>query len=211
MIKIVMISAKQGGGKTALANELIRAFKTAQFDFAGVYKFAGPLYALHDTVLNKMETLTGIPRVEKDGDLLQVLGTEWGHIKYGDDIWASILKKEINKLSPAYYREGGKTSPTRRLIIIDDCRFANEFNIFPEAYRVRLEAPEDVRKVRATSWRENVNHPSEVGLDEYAAEGRFDLRVWTDPSDINYVPVGGIASLIYAELQRNNWREGRGF
>lgn len=195
MTKIVMISAKQGGGKTALANELLRTYKTAQFDFAGVYKFAATLYELHDYLLNKMETLTGEPRVEKDGDLLQLLGTEWGRKKFGANVWASILRHEV--------RKAAGYNGVHKLIVIDDCRFTNEFNILPEAYRVRLDAPEAVRKLRATSWRENVTHPSETGLDEYAAEGRFDLTVCTDPADITYVPVEGIASLIFAALNKD--------
>lgn len=195
MTKIVMVSAKQGGGKSALANELLRTFRTAQFDFGGTYKFAKTIYELQDLLLNRMERLTGVPRVEKDGDLLQLLGTNWGRKKFGENVWADILKKEI--LAPTVY------TASNRLSVVDDLRFKNEFNVLPEAYRVRLECPEDVRRRRATSWREDVNHPSEIDLDEYAAEGRFDLTVCTDPADPLYVPVEGIASLIYAALQKD--------
>lgn len=93
------------------------------------------------------------------------------------------------------------------LVIIDDCRFTNEFDAFPQALRVRLNAAEDVRKGRAESWRENTVHPSEVGLDLYDIEGKFDLYLQTDLAESS---PKHCATLITAQLLKRTWIEKRG-
>jgi hypothetical protein len=226
MQKIIMISAKQGGGKTAITDELLRPYRERQeaakaaikaklknppdgfksqlpFNFVGVHKFAKELYALSHVVQNRMETLTGQPPVEKDGELLQLLGN-WARKRYGADVWVNTLIAEIKK-----YESLDADVQLVRGVFIDDCRFENEFNAFPQALRIRLECPEDVRKARAPVWRPDVNHPSEIGLDRYAAEGRFDLYFNTDPANPGYLNVAGVCSLITAQLQKNNWIEKR--
>lgn len=196
MTRVVLISGKQGSGKTTIANELIRNKELLRFDFAGSEKFAETLYELHNYLLNRMETLTGKPRIAKDGKLLQLLGTDWGRENFGPDVWCDILKRKI---------EAFKTeSALKRLVIIDDCRFENEFESFPDALRVRLEAPEAIRKLRCPAWRDNVNHPSEVGLDEYSTLGAFDLYLDTSGDDLVKC-----VSLIAAQLDKNCWIEKR--
>jgi hypothetical protein len=196
MIQIILISGKQGSGKTTIANELIRQLKVLRFDYAGTEKFAETLYEMHDYLLNRMETLTGNPRIKKDGRLLQVLGTDWGRNNFGVNVWCDILKRKMDKLT---WSIGSK-----RLIIIDDCRFENEFDTFPEALRVRLEAPEEIRKLRCPAWREDVNHASETGLDSYSFQGKFDLCLNTSGDDLTKC-----VSLIAAQLDKNNWIEKR--
>lgn len=222
MQTIIMISAKQGGGKSSVTDELMRpyiermkllkekkiagapAWANLPFDFVGVHKFAKELYALSHVVQNRMQTLTGIPPIEKDGDLLQLLGN-WARKRYGADVWVNCLVKELGGLKSAM----PEAFQSARGAFIDDCRFENEFNAFPSALRIRLECPEDVRKARTPVWREDVNHPSEIGLDKYAAEGRFDLYFNTDPANRAYLDVAGVCSLITAQLQKNNWVEKR--
>jgi DNA polymerase III delta prime subunit len=167
---IILISGKQGSGKTTTARALISSL---YYSYLGEYfpiikKFADPLYSLHDTILKEMQKMTGEAQPVKDGALLQVLGTEWGRKSRGENIWVDILKHEIQRLSPSV------------AVVIDDCRFENEFDAFPNALRVRLEASEEKRKLRADSWRENISHPSETGLDAYASQGKFDLYIRTD-------------------------------
>jgi pantothenate kinase-related protein Tda10 len=77
---VLLISGKQGSGKTTTAEAIYRALTApgAGFGFVDVKKFAGHLYKIHEFVLNYMERITGKPRVIKDGYFLQWLGTEYG-------------------------------------------------------------------------------------------------------------------------------------
>lgn len=164
-----MLSGTQGVGKTTTVKQL-QADADKFYHYLGrvkTLKFADSIYNIHNIVLDEMEKMTGVPRVKKDGTFLQYLGTEFGRNGWGSNVWVDILKKQIEKMA--------EKSLTPLLILIDDCRFENEFDAFPNALRVRLHAPEEVRKARAESWRENTNHPSETGLDVYEKDNRFDL------------------------------------
>lgn len=139
---------------------------------------------------------------KKDGPLLQFLGTEWGRKTYGDAVWVNALRGrvEIEKLK--------RNNDAARLItIISDCRFENEFDAFPEALRIRLVCSEAERKLRAEMWRENTQHPSETGLDLYAAHGKFDLMFNTE--DPACTPEH-MATLILAQLDKDCWIDKRG-
>jgi hypothetical protein len=199
MIKVILISGKQGSGKTTISNALKARAKQFKFDFVGSMKFADVLYELHDYLLNKMATYTEKPRIKKDGPLLQWLGTEWGRTKYGPNVWVNILKNKVK-----FFED--ESASLKRLIIIDDCRFENEFDAFPEALRVRLTCSEAERKARADAWRDNTEHPSETGLDVYAAAGKFDLVLNTAGAGRD---VEHCVSLIFSELNRGSWIESR--
>ena len=108
----------------------------------------------------------------KDGKLMQFLGTDWVRSTYGPNAWITILERRLKIFNSTSQKRMGYA-------IIGDCRFQNEFDAFPEALRVRLEAPALVRKSRAENWRTDLNHPSETDLDGYAEEGRFDVQVDT--------------------------------
>lgn len=159
--------------------------------------FAQPLYDMHDAC-RKVLTDAGIKipahLQKKDGNLLQWLGSDWGRNTFGESVWADVVKGKMSQLQ----YEG------RMTVIVSDCRFENEFNAFPDALRVRLECPEELRKTRAEMWRPNTQHISEINLDGYAAAGKFDLTLNTDK-----VSVGGCVDLIMAQLLKQTWREKR--
>ena len=205
MIDILILSGKQGSGKTSTARAVIEQVKLLGYEDVKVWKFAEPLYDLHDIVLDRMEELSGLPRVTKDGVLLQLLGTDWGRMVFGEDVWVNIMRRALEKLEDELYSAGQQNK--KFLVMIDDCRFPNEFNAFPQALRVRLNADEGVRKSRADSWRENTLHPSEVGLDIFDIEGRFDLYLQTDLKESS---PNHCATLITAQLLKRTWIEKRG-
>lgn len=171
-MKYVLISGKQGSGKTSLQHALNDAwFKRTGFDSC-IVNFADILYEMHDAVLAVLHKYWPKRDLVKDGPLLQLLGTEWGRGTVDIDIWVKCLKNraiKMNELSPSEHE---------CLFIVGDCRFPNEFDAFPEALTVRLEASTGVRKARCSMWRDRDDHPSETGLDGY--KDKFDLLINTE-------------------------------
>lgn len=177
-IDVILLSGKQGSGKSSLTNALIELIKKEKQSWMGVEaKFADTIYAIHDAARGILKQRgVDIKHETKDGNLLQLLGTEWGRKTLGEDVWVHALKGEMMEKMKSYSSWGFN----RLTFIVSDCRFRNEFEAFPEAFRVRLVAEEAVRKARCEMWRENSLHPSEVDLDVYATEKLFDLYVPTD-------------------------------
>jgi len=168
--QIFVLSGCQGSGKSTYAKWL-QAY--TGLENSKIMKFAEPLYELHDRCLPVLKLYGLRPYgMTKDGELLQVLGTEFGRNKLGENVWVNTLKKRVDK----YLKE----SPTK-FVIIDDCRFENEFNAFhADAHMIRLTAPASVRKARCTYWREDTSHPSETGLDDYERKMMFHAVVNTE-------------------------------
>lgn len=160
MKRVVLISGKQGSGKTTLSRNLTNMLQADGFNVVNI-KFADVLYELHDIIWAAMNKYGRKLAGKKDGPLLQLLGTEWGRNTLGENIWVDIAK----------FRAAEALKTERTIVIIDDCRFANEFTAFAEAHKVRLNAPSDVRKTRCEAWRDNEHHSSETSLDD---ETRFD-------------------------------------
>ncbi len=175
MRKILIISGKQGSGKTSITDGIVKMLGSVAN--IQTFKFAGPLYEMHDAMLPILKKYKIRPEdMTKDGELLQTLGTEYGRNKISENVWVNI--------SHRFSTEFVALADTN-LAIIDDCRFENEFNGFIDsAFKVRLECPEEVRKARCSYWRENTTHPSETGLDDYAEAGKFDLYLNTEFYDL---------------------------
>ncbi|MDH4164705.1 MAG: hypothetical protein OEW15_18755 [Nitrospirota bacterium] len=152
-------------------------------------KFASVIYDIHDAARGILEDLDIMHPPElsaKDGKLLQFLGTEWGRKTYGEDIWVLCTQAEVRKFFTSHDQDetyAPESSDDDVTVIISDCRFKNEFNAFPDALKIRLECPRELRRERCEQWRENDTHPSEVDLDTYAAENQFDLLFDTHLSE----------------------------
>lgn len=199
-VDIVLISGKQGSGKSTLARAIrakVQALNIPEWVVEEAI-FAGPIYLMHH-YCRKILVDRGItpPHEKKDGYLLQLLGTEWGRNKIGEDVWARALRGEIEK-EIAYYENGSNVS--RITFVVPDTRFENEFDMFPEALKVRLECREGLRRQRAEMWRDTSSHASETGLDKYAAEGKFDHVFNTE----SYFADDMAATIVRSILKRSN-------
>lgn len=181
MKRVLIISGRQGSGKTTtsdLIKQLLINADKAPFSF----KFADPLYRMHDACLPilKMYKVRG-EEMGKDGELLQVLGTEYGRNRISQDVWVNSCRARVDEWLERH---------PNNVALIDDCRFENEFDAFKDAYKVRLSCAEGVRKDRCSYWREDVGHPSETGLDRYDVMGRFDLTWNTEFARPEVVALG---------------------
>lgn len=199
MIQTVLISGKQGSGKTTLANALQKEIQTQKTARVFQMTFAEPLYRMHDFCRGIVRS-AGIEHLkgQKDGNLLQLLGTEWGRNTVNQNIWVEICKSRMGEILE---KEG--RGYDRVVFVISDCRFENEFDNFGSALRVRLECPKEIRKIRATMWRTNDKHPSETDLDH------LDPDEWDMVFETSSLTPEAIASLIHAQLVKNVWTEKR--
>ena len=176
MIKIIVISGHMGSGKSTIAQLLREKFESDGY-LTATLKFADTLYAMHDACLPILKTAGIRPQdMTKDGELLQILGTEYGRNLLGKNVWANALLTKLKSIeNVADY------------VFIDDCRFENEFDILkdnPKAVTIRLVASEAVRKPRCSYWREKP-HESETALDSYAEQGKFDIYIDTENNNTN--------------------------
>lgn len=191
-----MISGKQGSGKSTLQKAIIeKLISRSKAKVIFNLKFADVLYRMHDAVLKILYSYLPKRKIQKDGPLLQVLGIEWGRNTLGENIWVDLLKERIKQHQVSFNPD---------YIFIDECRFENEFNAFPEALRIRLECPKEIRKARCSMWRDNDSHHSEIGLDDYAKAHKFDLYLDTT------TPLDDSIDLVLKTLELNGWHHERG-
>jgi energy-coupling factor transporter ATP-binding protein EcfA2 len=171
--KIILISGPQGSGKTTLMDSLKEEFEKEGVCPINVI-FADTIYKIHDFAINLLKE-RGISRnLVKDGKLLQLLGTEWGRQTVDENIWVKCLLGEIASIK----KLTGDIHPI--VFLVSDCRFRNEFDGLPNAFSIRLEASREIRKERCSQWRDNDTHPSEIDLDGYAREGKFNMYLDTE-------------------------------
>lgn len=195
---IILISGKQGSGKTTLQKALEKRL-IERDQRVRTMNFADVIYQMHDRVLAVLDANWPYPTqrdLKKDGPLLQLLGTEWGRKTISDSLWIDVMKQRV--------RMAHKNLQADDHVIIGDCRFANEFEAFPQALRVRLVADEEIRKIRCSMWRQNTTHPSEIGLDEHETNDQFDMTL-----DTEFLPVNGCVDLIMAQIIKGDWAEKR--
>lgn len=183
----VLISGRQGSGKTSLAVEIGKRINVDKVLNAHVemITFAKPLYDIHDMILKYMSDL-GFEVPKKDGALLQYLGTDWGRKTFGDNVWVDLAQKKINKWD-IFARNN--LFQKDQIYIVSDARFPNELVGFTNSLKIRLECPETVRKERilatpGQNWRENSNHPSETSLDFFDG---WDMVLDTDVWNLNQI------------------------
>lgn len=195
-VVVVMISGKQGSGKSTTAQALRSALGA---NGVGVIydRFAKPLYDAHDAVLAVLrpQGILPDPDIKKDGLLLQVLGNDWAR-EVDPNMWVRGFQNRLQQ-----YKDKFAVNPLVKVAIIcEDCRYVNEFDAVPDAVRVRLEAPEETRRPRTDQWRKNVTHKSEIDLDQHVLDGKFDRVFWTDTLPVNDV-AAAICDLVMQKLE----------
>jgi hypothetical protein len=198
--EIVLVSGRMGSGKSTLSREL--AARASHNWITHQLIFAGSIYELHDVVMAKIKGWNIPVPSTKDRKLLQLLGTDWGRTILGDNVWVDVVKQKIKQTLEHEFINC--PADCKALFVISDCRFRNEFDAFPEALRVRLSCKEEVRKARAESWTDTKSHASEMDLDEYAGDGKFDLYI-----DTKSIGVQGMTELVLAQLDKGSWKEKR--
>jgi cytidylate kinase len=175
----LLISGKQGSGKSKTSDALEKLLNKDGFN-AYRTKFARPLYEMHDLLLSYL-TRIGIKVPQKDGKLLQLLGTDWGRVVYGEDVWVRCTKHDFAAMKEAYAKGGA--SFKGGVFLVDDLRFQNELAAFQEdGFTVRLECDKWVRKARAESWRDDDTHQSEIDLDNSLSSFDMVIDTTTDSS-----------------------------
>jgi energy-coupling factor transporter ATP-binding protein EcfA2 len=191
MKRIILISGKQGSGKTTQSNALSQI--AIQNDFTPkVFKFAGPIYKIHNLILPVFKLFGWRPEtMDKDGELLQELGMFCRKV-FGENCFADVVRKDV---------EAWLACSPYHLAIVDDCRFENEFDAFEDAMRIRLDCKESMRKERCSYWRENTNHPSEIGLDNYVAKGKFS-SLWASVYSTEAARSEVVAKSIWEHLEK---------
>lgn len=178
-VKLIMVSGKQGSGKTTLVDQLEKCLPNV-----GRSKFAKAIYEMHDAVLEIMRKY-GF-NITLDKRLLQLLGTEWGRNHVHNDVWLMCLSAQVDQLKAAGHD----------YVLVDDLRFKNEFSGF-ECIKIRLECPEEIRKARCSQWRDITAHPSEIDLDDWV--DKFDLVI--DTSTVSEEDTLAQAMAFIASLQ----------
>jgi chloramphenicol 3-O-phosphotransferase len=191
-VSIIVLSGKQGAGKSTLARKIIELSSNKE-DFH-VHRVIDLLYALQGACRSVVKSFGfEVDESVKDGDLLQLMG-DWVRKRFGDNAMPQACLKKILEY------------PQNHVVIIEDLRMRAEFDTFArgsECVSVRLNCPEEVRKKRAESWRENTIHKTEVDLDQYDTDGKFDLYFNTDTQSTEEIARSIITRLTKRKEQIN--------
>jgi RecA/RadA recombinase len=177
---IISITGKQGSGKTTAAKTIAASLQEKGYT-VDLLKFATPLYHAQDILKKFWAPMWGIKMDEKEGKLLQVIGTEWGRETKGENIWVDALRRHILGSKAQY-------------ILIDDMRFPNELTMLEQldAIIVRLTCAPAVRQQRCDAWREGV-HISEESLNDVE---------WDNEINTEHLTESGVVSAIFGLIQR---------
>lgn len=138
-VRIIGVGHKARQGKDTIANYLVDNYKAQKFSFA---------HALYDVA----RVVFGMK--EKDGPLLQVLGTDVFR-KRDQDIWVKTLYYKLKDWQPS-------------LVVIPDCRFPNEVQMVRDLGGITIKVERYLADgSRFVAADRPTTHPSEIALDAY--------------------------------------------
>lgn len=176
----IHLGGEQGAGKTSGAAFIKELFLQNGY-YVHVIKFADPLYEMHDYVENKMQEIRNIPRVKKNGTLLQKLGTEIGRDLYGQNVWVDYAQRQAEEFAQIVNAQ--ENTPTGVAVIFEDTRFENELmmgkNLLEKDWITRsifFLADEEKRKDRVESFRPDTKHRSESDVRRLAKMANYTIE-----------------------------------
>jgi hypothetical protein len=164
-MQIIGISGKAGSGKDYLTQKFFRPDGFFQFSLAWHFKVW--LVAKGEATYEEV-FITKPPHVRK---MLQLEGTEFGRLKYGEDVWCqSVL---------TWFRVFNESWGVDKFVI-PDVRFPNEVEFIKKngGKVYRIIAP--TRVANSSLNEEARKHISETALDEYPLD-QFDGLIFNDP------------------------------
>ena len=149
---LIALSGKAGCGKSTIAKALVERFGFRRYGFAD---------RLKEICCELFPEIMVKPK-EEHRWLLQRFGTEWCRSVDGR-VWVKYLIRRIR-------REG------HGRVVVDDCRFRNEYEALMKAGFVMVRIERD--KELLSEWGYNVDdtHPSETELDD----ADFHVRIQND-------------------------------
>jgi len=157
----IFLGGTQGSGKSTAADFIEgQLFKVG---WAVVReKFAEPVYKIAQQIESVMAEYSGQEPKEKNGPLLQIVGTDIGRNLFGKDIWVNHMKNRIEMFSKAFVG----FPKVKICVIVEDTRMENEFCLQDqlagfETVSIYFDAEEEIRKSRTNSWRSRTDHESE--------------------------------------------------
>jgi len=192
-IEIIGISGRAGTGKDYITQNFYRPLGYFQFSLAWHFKVW--LVAKGEATYEEV-FVTKPPHVRK---MLQLEGTEFGRLKYGEDVWCQSVLTWMRLFSDSW----GVNK-----FVIPDVRFPNEVDFIQShgGKVYRIVAP--YRAENNTLSPEARQHISETALDDYPLDSYAGL-IYNDPEFASTLStqIGKLSAKTYITLEElpNRW------
>lgn len=172
---VIGVSGKIGSGKTCLAKGLQGRFKNVVLrNFADRLKEEVAMHLEIDVAMCYTHEGKNVylPQYGMTiGEFLQHWGTKLRDVH--EEIWILAVQSFVEA------RIAEKQSSEPLIVVVGDVRFPNELDWVRKIGGLSVRLTGDPQQERAKSKR-NMQHPSETSLDQFEADGRFDIIVDTE-------------------------------